>query len=209
MPIDMRKLRFCMADGKVTFSHRWTQSASLKPHLSSLDPLGNHRKHKCPPAPPLPCSTYNVHEREQVLLHVFLPVELDHRVIHTQQDLDVVVVIGSMSACPAPGAVDPFLQDAQGTAEAVQAAKGGPWKDRGHSVQLQPGSSGTQQQQDKLGTCLAPAWPSPCCKLIFFSLFTKSQTKFQRWQYDVPSQLKPDSIQITSSAIAEPLSGTQ
>lgn len=56
-----------------------------------------------PAAPPLPpAPTYNVHECEQVFLHMLLPMELDHRVIHTQQDLNVVVTVGSMPSRPAP-----------------------------------------------------------------------------------------------------------
>jgi hypothetical protein len=51
---------------------------------------------------------------------VLLPVELDHRVVHAQQDFDVVVIVSSMPAHPPPGAVDTLLQDAQGMAEAVQ-----------------------------------------------------------------------------------------
>lgn len=86
------------------------------------------------PCPCLPTPTHNVHEGEQVLLHMLLPVELDHRVIHPQQDLDVVVVVGSMSAHPLPGAVDSLLQDAQGMAEAVQAAREDPWKETGQSL---------------------------------------------------------------------------
>lgn len=82
------------------------------------------------PAPPLSHPTHNVHECEQVLLHMLLPVELHHGVVHAQQDLDVVVVVCSMPACPPPRAVDMLLQDAQGAAEAVQVAQGGPCKER-------------------------------------------------------------------------------
>lgn len=63
------------------------------------------------PAPPCPLShpTHNVHECQQVLLYMLLPVELHHRVIHAQQDLDVVVVVRSMPACPPPRAVGVLL----------------------------------------------------------------------------------------------------
>lgn len=37
--------------------------------------------------------TYYVHERENVILHVLLAVEANHRVVHSQQHLDVVVVL--------------------------------------------------------------------------------------------------------------------
>lgn len=79
-----------------------------------------------PPLHPSTAATYNVHEREQVLLHVLLPMELDHRVVHAQQDLDVVVTVRRMPSRPAPRAVHSLLQDTQGTAEAIQAARGGP-----------------------------------------------------------------------------------
>lgn len=114
-----------------------------------------------PTAPALPpAPTYNVHEREQVLLHVLLPVELDHRVVHAQQDLDVVVAVGSMPSRPAPRATDTLLQDTQGTAEVTQAARQGPWKDRGHSLKWQPRltrdiRTGQNPTWVQLGTSLA------------------------------------------------------
>lgn len=131
-----------MVHRKVTFSSLGTQGASLWPCHSPLGHWGTTESPvpwpTCTTGLPTARPTYNVHERQQVLLHVFLPVELDHRVIHTQQDLNVVVIVGGVSAGPAPRAVDPFLQDAQGMAKAVQAAHRGPWKDRGqvYSSQL-------------------------------------------------------------------------
>lgn len=45
--------------------------------------------------------TYDVHEREEVVLHVLLAVKTNHRVIDSQQDFDVVVALPSITA-PAP-----------------------------------------------------------------------------------------------------------
>lgn len=39
-----------------------------------------------------PAQTYDVHERENIILHMLLAVEAHHRVVHRQQHLDVVVV---------------------------------------------------------------------------------------------------------------------
>ena len=99
---------------------------------------------------------------------MLLPMELDHRVVHPQQDLDVVVVVGSMPARPPPGAVDSLLQNTQSTAEAVQAVWGDPWKERedtacssspGSTRPLQPEKNPTQMQ---LGPCKMPVWPPAC-----------------------------------------------
>lgn len=160
----MRKLRF--SEVRVTISHLGAQ-VRASDHLTHLQlrwettespgalvPL--HPSWPAPPSQPYP--TYDVHECEQVLLHVLLPVELNHGVVHTQQDLNVVVVVGSVPAHPAPRAVDPLLQDAQGTAEVIQAAAGDPWKVRGHSLKQQPSSPGvSQQHRTPLGCSSAPA----------------------------------------------------
>lgn len=112
-----------MVSQKVTFSHLRTQNVPVIT-LHTPCPLGNCESPGTRPTCPSP--THDIHEREQVLLHVLLPVELDHGVIYTQQDLDVVVVVGSVPACPMPRAVHVLLQDAQAEAEAVQAAGRGP-----------------------------------------------------------------------------------
>lgn len=55
-------------------------------------------------------NTYNVHECEQVLLDMLLPVKLDHWVIHAQQHLDVVRPLQALPAhSPRAGVVDALL----------------------------------------------------------------------------------------------------
>lgn len=55
-------------------------------------------------------NSYDVHECEQVLLDILLPVKLDHRVIHAQQHLDVIRPLQALSAhSPRPAVVDALL----------------------------------------------------------------------------------------------------
>lgn len=46
--------------------------------------------------------TYDIHESEEVILHVLLAVKSNHRVINPQQDFNVVVVLPCVSAPSAP-----------------------------------------------------------------------------------------------------------
>lgn len=39
-----------------------------------------------------PEQTYNVHEREDIVLHVLLAMKANHGIVHGQQHLDVVVI---------------------------------------------------------------------------------------------------------------------
>lgn len=43
-------------------------------------------------------ATYDVHEREEVILHVLLPMEANNRVVDSQKDFYVVVVLSGVSA---------------------------------------------------------------------------------------------------------------
>ena len=45
--------------------------------------------------------TYDVHESEEVILHVLFAVKPNHRVIDSQQDFNVVVVLSGISAATA------------------------------------------------------------------------------------------------------------
>lgn len=70
------------------------------------------------------CGTYDVHERKQVLLDVLLPVELDHRVVHAQQDLDVVGPLHALSPHAArSGVVDALLHAAVQRLQVHQTAE--------------------------------------------------------------------------------------
>lgn len=45
--------------------------------------------------------TYNIHECEEVILHVLFAVKANNRVVDPQEDFDVVVVLSSVSAAAA------------------------------------------------------------------------------------------------------------
>lgn len=45
--------------------------------------------------------TYNIHEGEEIILHMLFAMKSNHRVINPQQDLDVVVVLPGISAVTA------------------------------------------------------------------------------------------------------------
>lgn len=51
--------------------------------------------------------TYDIHESEEVVLHVLLSMKSNHRVVNSQQDFNVVVFLPGISAAPAAdGVVD-------------------------------------------------------------------------------------------------------
>lgn len=45
--------------------------------------------------------TYDVHQSQEVVLHVLLAMEPDHRVVNPQQNFDVVVVVSGVPAATA------------------------------------------------------------------------------------------------------------
>lgn len=45
--------------------------------------------------------TYNIHESEEVILHMLLAMKPNHRVINTQQDFNVVIILSSITAATA------------------------------------------------------------------------------------------------------------
>lgn len=67
----------------------------------------------------------------------------------------------------------------------------------------------------QLGTCQVPAWPSAChhhstlTEGISVPISQESKLRFREGSSDVPSQLRPSSMQIHSSAITEARFGTQ
>lgn len=65
------------------------------------------------------CTTHNVHERQEVVLHVLLAVESHHRVVDAQQDFDVVVVLAGVAAPPPSSRrlVDLLRQRVQGAGD--------------------------------------------------------------------------------------------
>lgn len=68
--------------------------------------------------------TYDVHESEQVFLHVFLAVKLDHRIVDAQQHFDVVGPVQAVSACASCSCVvDALLHTAVQRLQVHQAAK--------------------------------------------------------------------------------------
>lgn len=50
--------------------------------------------------PPRGVTTHNVHQGEEVVLDMLFAMETDHRVIHSQKHLDVVIVLSRVSAAP-------------------------------------------------------------------------------------------------------------
>lgn len=50
--------------------------------------------------------TYNIHEREEVILHVLFAMKANNRVVDPQEDFDVVVVLSSVSAAALNGVID-------------------------------------------------------------------------------------------------------
>lgn len=53
--------------------------------------------------------TYNVHQSQEVILHMLLAMKSNNRVIHSQQDLYVVVFLSSISAAATPNSVIDLL----------------------------------------------------------------------------------------------------
>lgn len=45
-------------------------------------------------------TTHNVHQGEQVVLDMLFAMETDHRVIHSQQHLNVVIIVSCVPAQP-------------------------------------------------------------------------------------------------------------
>lgn len=78
-------------------------------------------------------STYDVHECEEVLLYMLLPVKLDHRVIDAQQHLDVVGSVQALSAhSPCSRVVDALLHAAVQRLQIHQPTKIRTWRQNAH-----------------------------------------------------------------------------
>lgn len=80
-------------------------------------------------------NTYNVHECEQVLLDVLLPVKLDHRVVDAQQHLDVVGPVQALPAhSPRSRVVDTLLHTAVQRLQVHQTAEVRTWRSTRYRV---------------------------------------------------------------------------
>lgn len=78
--------------------------------------------------------THDVHEGQEVVLDMFFAVESDHRVVHPQQHLDVVVVVSRVAAAP-QGLVELLLDVAVQGTQRSEASEEGLCKDSLPSVQ--------------------------------------------------------------------------
>lgn len=59
--------------------------------------------------------TYNIHEREEVILHVLLAMKANNRVVDPQEDFDVVVVLRCISAATLNGVINLLGQGVKST----------------------------------------------------------------------------------------------
>lgn len=60
-------------------------------------------------------ATYYVHQSEEVILHVLFSVESNHRVVNSQQNLNVVVVFSGVAPAAVRCLVDALADGVQGS----------------------------------------------------------------------------------------------